>query len=57
MLMQSDNTFKNKVISQYKDLFSDELGELPVTYAMTLNPDVTNIVRPAHHILVAMQDS
>ena len=32
-----------------------ELGELPVTYSMTLDHSIQPMVRPAHRIPVAMQ--
>lgn len=36
------------ILTEYKDLFTDELGELPITYSMTLDPSVQPVVRPAH---------
>ncbi len=45
-----------QILKDYKDLFTDELGELPVTYSMTVDPSVQPIVRPAHRIPLAMQD-
>lgn len=41
---------------QMPHLFSNELGKLPVTYSMTLNPNMRPVVRPAHRIPVAMKD-
>lgn len=32
------------IFDQYKDVFSDELGELPITYSMTLDPAVQPVV-------------
>ncbi|KAA0722308.1 Retrovirus-related Pol polyprotein from transposon opus [Triplophysa tibetana] len=45
-----------EILAEYKDLFTDELGELPVTYSMTVDPNVQSVVRPAHRIPLAMQD-
>lgn len=45
-----------QVLEEYKDLFTDELGELPITYSMTIDPSVQPVVRPAHRIPLAMQD-
>ena len=42
--------------AEYSDLFSDELGKLPVTYSMTLDPDMRPVVRPAHRVPMAMKD-
>lgn len=32
--------FSTQILTQYKYVFSNELGELPVTYSMTLNPNI-----------------
>lgn len=53
---ESSTDFSSHIFTQYHDLFSDELGELPVTYSMMLDPDVQPVVRPAHRIPVAMQE-
>lgn len=51
-----DVDFSSQTFTQYKDLFSDELGELPVTYSMILDTSIQPVVRPAHCIPVAMQE-
>lgn len=43
------------ILTEYKDLFTDELGEFPITYSMTVDPSVQPVVRPAHRIPLAMQ--
>ena len=48
--------FSSQKFVQYKDLFSNELGGLPVMYSMTLDPNIQPMVRPAHRIPVAMQE-
>lgn len=55
-LSLTDDDFSHLIQTEYSDLFSNELGKLPVTYSMTLNPDVRPVVRPAHRIPVAMKD-
>lgn len=52
---ESNAEFTEQIHLQYKDVFSDELGKLPITYSMTLDPAVQPVVRPAHRIPVAMQ--
>ena len=52
----SNTDFSSQVFTQFKDLFSMELGELPVRYSMTLDPSIQPLVRPAHRIPVAMQE-
>ncbi|KAL1279192.1 hypothetical protein QQF64_025865 [Cirrhinus molitorella] len=44
-----------QILKENKDLFTDELGELPITYSMTIDPSVQPVVRPAHRIPLAMQ--
>uniref|UniRef100_A0A669EUY2 Gypsy retrotransposon integrase-like protein 1 n=1 Tax=Oreochromis niloticus TaxID=8128 RepID=A0A669EUY2_ORENI len=55
-LSTSADDLSPQLITEYSELFSDELGRLPVTYRMTLNPDVKPVVRPAHRIPLAMKD-
>lgn len=50
--IERNNDFTKQIFTQYKDVFSDELG---ITYSVTLNPTVQPVVRPAHCIPVAMQ--
>ncbi|KAK5883558.1 hypothetical protein CesoFtcFv8_019875 [Champsocephalus esox] len=54
--MESNMDFTTQTLMQYEDLFDDELGELPITYSMTVDPSVQPVVRPAHRIPIAMQD-
>ena len=53
--MENSTKFNTEILTQYQDLFSEELGELPVTYTMTVDPSIVPVVRPAHRIPVAMQ--
>ena len=43
-------------IAEYSDLFTGDLGTLPVQYKMRLNPDVTPVVHPPRRIPIAVQD-
>lgn len=45
-----------EIFTEYAELFDDELGSLPVTYSMKINPDVTPVVRPPRRLPVAMRD-
>lgn len=49
------SSFASKIHSEYSDLFKDEIGKLPLTYSMRLNPAVHRVVKPAHKIPEAMQ--
>lgn len=53
--MNSNVDFIKQTLRQFKDVFSDELGKLPITYSMTLDPITQPVVRPAHRIPVAMR--
>ena len=39
----------------YADLFTDDMGTLPITYKMTLDPEAQPVVRPARLLPVAMR--
>lgn len=45
-----------EIFTEYADLFDDELGTLPVTYSMKINPDITPVVQPPRRKPVAMCD-
>lgn len=55
-LCPTDDDLSHQIRTEYSDLFTDQLGKLPVTYSMTLDPKVRPVVRPAHRIPVAMKD-
>lgn len=44
-----------RVFEDYADLFKDEVGDLPVTYSMKIDPNVAPVVNPPRRIPVAMQ--
>ncbi|KAL0157384.1 hypothetical protein M9458_048630, partial [Cirrhinus mrigala] len=52
----SQHEFKDRILTKYADLFKDEVGRLPVTYSMKIDPTIPPVVRPARRIPVAMQD-
>ena len=45
-----------RVFEEYADLFRDEVGDLPVTYSMKVNPEVTPVVNPPRRLPVAMKE-
>lgn len=49
------SSFASQIHSEYPDLFKDEIGKLPVTYSMKLDPTVHPVVKPARKIPAAMQ--
>lgn len=53
---EGNTDFSMQILTQYKDLFTEELGELPITYSMTVDPSIQPVVRAAHRIPVAMQE-
>lgn len=50
-----DQTLSHRVFQEYADLFSDEVGNLPVTYSMKVDPNVTPVVNPPRRVPAAMQ--
>lgn len=53
---ESITHLSTQILTQYKDLSSDELGELPVTYSMTVDPSIQPVVRPAYCFPGMIQD-
>ena len=54
--ISEETSFSRQMFTEYADLFKDELGKLPVTYSMKLDPEVHPMVKPARKIPVPMQD-
>lgn len=54
--LNKNKNLSQEIFTEYADLFDDELGTLPVTYSMKINPDITPVVRPPRRIPVAMRD-
>ncbi len=50
--MKNSINFNTEILTQYQDLFSEELL---VTYTMMVDPSIVPVVRPAHRIPVVMQ--
>ena len=40
----------------YADLFTDDVGTLPITYKITQDPEAQPVVRPARRLPVAMRE-
>lgn len=53
--LESNTDFNTHILTQYKDLFSNKLGEPPIIYSMTLDPSVQPVFQPDHHIPIAME--
>lgn len=54
--LKEESGFSQQVFKDYADLFADDVGTLPVTYKMTLDPEAQPVVRPARRIPVAMRE-
>ena len=50
-----DHILSQKMFKAYADLFKDEVGDLPVTYSMKVDPEITLIVSNPRRIPAAMQ--
>ena len=51
-----NDTDDTNIESNYADLFTTELGKLPVVYKMKLDPSVTPVVRPPRKVPRAMEE-
>ena len=49
------NSVTSAILAEYADLFDESLGKLPVQYKMTINNDVTPVIRPTRRIPAAME--
>ena len=54
--VEGNMEFGSQLFVQYKDLCSNEIGGLPVTYSMTFDANLQPMVRQAHSIPVTMQE-
>ena len=50
------STTKHPELAAYSDIFSNELGKLPVTYKITVDPQVNPVIRSARRVPIAMKD-
>lgn len=50
-----DHTLSQKMFQEYADLYKDEVGDLPVTYSMKIDPEITPVISPPRRIPAAMQ--
>ncbi|XP_014678510.1 PREDICTED: uncharacterized protein LOC106818304 [Priapulus caudatus] len=46
----------NGILEEYKDLFDNTLGKLPTRYKITVDPEVTPIIRAVRKVPVAVKD-
>ena len=53
--VQASGEFRDKVMEKHKDLFDDNLGELPVVYTMKVDSNVTPVINPPRKIPIAME--
>ena len=44
------------ILSEYSDLFEDKVGKLPIKYKITLDTEVSPVVRPVRTVPVAIKD-
>ena len=49
------DSFSSQILSQYKDRFDDELGQLPAIYKMRIDESVAPVIKPARRIPIAME--
>ena len=51
----SKDAFRQQVITEYADLFDEQLGNLAARYTMRVDKSVTRVVKPARKIPQAME--
>ena len=54
--LKEEPRFSHEVFKDYADLFTDDVGTLPITYKMTLDPEAQPVVRLARRLPVAMRE-
>ncbi len=52
---EDESAFSRSVKQEFKSLFDDKLGKLPIKYKMTLDPAVQPVVKPPRKIPLAME--
>lgn len=55
--INSSDDFRSEVLINYKDLFDEHLGKLPVVYAMKVDSSVTPVIKPPRKIPVVLEKS
>ncbi|KAJ8332978.1 hypothetical protein SKAU_G00418740 [Synaphobranchus kaupii] len=53
--LKEETHFSQQIFTDYADLFKDEIGKLPVTYTMKLDPEAQPVITPARRIPIAMR--
>ena len=51
----AEDAFRQQVVTEYADLFDDQLGNLAAKYTMRVDKSVTPVVKPARKIPQAME--
>ena len=51
----AEDAFRQQVVTEYADLFDDQLGNLAARYTMRVDKNVTQVVKPARRIPQAMK--
>ena len=51
----SNSEVTSAIFAEYADLFDESLGKLPVKYKITIDNDVTPVIRPTRRIPAAME--
>ena len=52
---ENNDDFSKQITTEYADLFDEQLGTLPATYIMRVDPTVSQVVKPARKIPKAME--
>ncbi|XP_028415850.1 uncharacterized protein K02A2.6-like [Dendronephthya gigantea] len=55
--VKSSGDYAQQVLNKHKDLFDNNLGELPAVYSMKVDNSVTPVIKPPRKIPVAMESS
>ena len=49
-------SIEHQLFDEYSDVFGDEIGKVPITYRIKLNPNVKPVVMPPRPIPIAVND-
>ena len=52
---ENNDDFSKQITTEYADLFDEQLGTLPATYIMRVDPTVSPVVKPARKIPQTME--
>ena len=51
----AEDAFRQQIVTEYADLFDDQLGNLTARYTMRVDKSITPVVKPARKIPQAME--